>query len=603
MNAKPGKNKAMKLVLAAALILGLAFPASAAQQAVSATAAADFSSGATAVISVDQINGVRTAQTELLPTISDIIVRAQGEYFYRVERFMGDNITRFHIDAPTTPLWQYSTMDADDTVSSNPHDLVFAGEKKAYMLRYGKDKVWIVNPSADSEGDFKIGELDLSAYADEDGIPEAHAGVVVGNRLFIVMQRLNRNDNWAPGTAYLAVFDIFTDEEINVGAANDLGVPGLALPMTNPDKMQYLPDTGLIYISFWGRFASSYSGTPAEYDGGILSLNPRTLELTTVLDDGDEDSHPVGNVFKMEIVSADKGYLVGYAGSGDNTLYAFNPATGALTGAVSAGLTSKNLGALSSDQNGCLWVGNGTDARYEILNPADDSVDEQVGTSLNPIDIAFAETAPHTIYLPYLAAGEGVWTGLGLRNMSATGGADVKIYGYDQGGNLRFVEPLAIPARGQSALVAGQGVEVTGWLKITSSQSLGGLSFVGATGGNDYMVDMPLTETLSDSLVIPHLAQNAEWDTTVMIANPSAAAATVTLTVVNAKGVAVKSESHEIAAAGSGVYALSDLLVDMELPCGSVDITSTQGVTAFALYSNMKNGGHSYAGVSAVSAK
>ena len=32
--------------------------------------------------------------------------------------------------------------------------------------------VWIVNPSATTSGEFKIGELDLSPYADSDGIPE-----------------------------------------------------------------------------------------------------------------------------------------------------------------------------------------------------------------------------------------------------------------------------------------------------------------------------------------------------------------------------------------------------------------------------------------------
>jgi hypothetical protein len=149
------------------------------QTAVIATVAADYSSGAHAVADVDPVGGPRAIQNNFLPTISDIMVTAYENYFYRIEKFQGDNVAKFDIADPDTPIYQYSVIGSDETGSANPHALIFASAEKAYLLRYGMTTAWIVNPSAESEAEFKIGELDLSAYADDDGLPEMENGVIV----------------------------------------------------------------------------------------------------------------------------------------------------------------------------------------------------------------------------------------------------------------------------------------------------------------------------------------------------------------------------------------------------------------------------------------
>ncbi len=53
-------------------------------------------------------------------------------------------------------------------IEVDPYALVSLSETKAYLLRYGSDKVWVVNPQAENSEDFKIGELDLSGYIPED---------------------------------------------------------------------------------------------------------------------------------------------------------------------------------------------------------------------------------------------------------------------------------------------------------------------------------------------------------------------------------------------------------------------------------------------------
>ncbi len=383
------------LTALAIIIFGALNPASsqAEQKAVCVNAAADYSSGAFSVVSVDPVGGPREVQNDINPTISDISVSAYGPYFYIIERMTGQNITKYDINNPSTPIWQYSVMDEADTVSSaNPHSIVFASPTKAYVLRHNTSVAWIINPEAKQEADFKIGTLNLSAYDDQDDMgPEMTTGVIVGNKLFIVMQRLNQDDNWVPNETYVAVFDTTTDQEITTGMHATL--KGIPLPVKNPSAICYEPVSKMIYVQGQGRLESSWSGTPAEYSGGIASINPDTYAAALVLDDGDENSHPYGNISGMTILSAQKGYFVSYAGWGDNTLYEFNPSTGAVAGVVHEWLQHKNIAGMEAgsgiDENGLLWVTNITDAEIVIIDPRDNSMDETFSTNLNPQKIVF----------------------------------------------------------------------------------------------------------------------------------------------------------------------------------------------------------------------
>jgi len=359
------------------------------QTAVIVNAASNYSSGAHSVVSVDPVGGPRTVQNDLSPTKSDLTVVAYGHYFYRIGRYQMDNVTKFDIHAPDTAIWQFSVLNKDEE-SCNPNDLVFVNETKAYLLRYGSAKAWIVNPSATKESEFKIGELDLSGYDDGDGIPEMHSGVIVNGKLFITLQRQDRTGgygNWILGEAWVAVIDTATDKEIATGKGNGkmLGIP---IPAKNPQAISYLAENKTIYVQCAGDLMD------AEYSGGIVSINPETYETKLILDDGDAENHPYGNISGMAFASASKGYFVGYAGWEDNSLYVFNPSTGAVSGVVNE-LKNKNIAGMESgaypDKNGMLWVCNATDAEIVIINPADNSIDEKISTHLNPIKIAFCE--------------------------------------------------------------------------------------------------------------------------------------------------------------------------------------------------------------------
>jgi hypothetical protein len=360
------------------------------EYAVTATAAPDFSSGATSMINTDP---PRLARNELRPTGSDLAVACHGSAFYRIERFNADNVTRFQVDTPDQVVYQYSTQDPGDTASSNPVTLVFVDEHKAYLLRYGSSRAWIVDPSATTADRFKLGELDLGAYADGDGAPEMQAGVVVDGRLYMVMQRFESFTTLH--TAYVVVFDVATDQEIDTGKG-EAGLKGIPLAVRNPLSIHYLADSGLLYVQAVGRFA--FGAGPAGYSGGVESLDPTSFETRLVLDDEDANDHPFGQVLALALVSATQGYFIGTAGFEDNTLYRFDPSTGAVSSDVNgplaiAGLFGQNLTHLALDRNARLWVGNGDPSApgMVVLDTRNDTVETSlIGTDLNPIQTCFA---------------------------------------------------------------------------------------------------------------------------------------------------------------------------------------------------------------------
>lgn len=349
--------------------------------AIISTVAADFSSGAHSVVSKDT-NGERIALNELLPTGSDITVAAYGSHFYRIERaFSGNSIAKFSIDDPQTPIWQYSTNDAGSAVLSNPHDMIFVSETKAYVLRYGSSAMWIVNPSAQTEAEFKIGEIDLSAYDGADGVPEMDSGVIVDGKLYITLQRL---DGFAvTQIPYVAVFDVTTDEEVDANIAGD-ALKGIPLQTRNPTNIVYEPLTNAIFVQGSGSFF------PVEYTGGIEKIDLASLNATVILDDGDDFAHPYGLITEMAVVSDNILYFVGYADFADNTLYRLDLSTAEITATTVSTLINGQMANLTVDAEGLLWVSDTANATVRIIDPETDTEVDALFTSLNPEKVVFA---------------------------------------------------------------------------------------------------------------------------------------------------------------------------------------------------------------------
>ncbi len=358
------------------------------QTAVIATVSPDWTSGSYSVASVDPVGGPREFQNKISSKKSDLTIAAFGNYFFVFERFGANNIAKYKIDQPDKPIWQFST-EGDET-NSNPYDLIFVNEKKAYLLRYGSDKAWIVNPSATKEESFKIGELDLSAYNDADGPPNMSAGVIVNQKLYITLQRSDLTV-WpiVHEQPYIAVFDTVADSEIDTQNCNCARKGVVISDIKNPTAIQYIASNDKLYIQCVG----DWDILTNEDRGGIIEMNPHTYQMRVVL----IDDMDYGVISGMAIISPTKGYFVGYAGWGDNTLYSFDPSCGcdikAINGFRNISIYGFDAG-VQLDKNHMLWVCNQTNFRVDILNTSTDIVDEQINTELNPIKVVFVDGEP-----------------------------------------------------------------------------------------------------------------------------------------------------------------------------------------------------------------
>jgi len=203
----------------------------------------------------------------------------------------------------------------------------------------------------------------------------------------------------------------------------------------------------------------------------------------------------------------------------------------------------------------------------------------------------------YNYYLPYFLSNANYWTGVALRNGSPSAVAAVTVYSVSQAGSVLGSQSKTIPFRGQTAFMMTQG---EGWVYVASDQPLTGLAFVAENAGAALMFDITFIPEIARTLHVPHVAQDATWDTAVYVCNPNASETVFYLTFVLSDGTVIPSMQYTLPANGSGVYPLSELVGGVDRTSGSVEIAASQGVAAFALYQNLKSGIKSYAGISAV---
>lgn len=330
-------------------------------------------------------------------TMSDIRVESFGDSIYQLGRFQLDSLTKLSATDTSVVEYQYSLTTPD--VSANPHDVVFVDETKAYVLRYGSPTIWIINPSATTEEEFKTGEIDISAYdpdpSDDDLSPNATSGVIVDDKLFVVMQRLT---GFNPiETGYVAVFDVTTDTEIDTLQGDSL--MGIPLNSLNPTDIRFNEATDEIFVTGRGNIFVEFNMLEADpYSGGLFAIDAETYAVSQRLDDGDQANNN-GFIAETLVVSDTKGYVAMYAnaapddGSPRTTLFTFDPSTGIMGEQVSS-VVSQEVATLDVGSDGNVWMGvNSADAPgFVRINAEDDTLLEPfIPTSFAPLNIIFLD--------------------------------------------------------------------------------------------------------------------------------------------------------------------------------------------------------------------
>ncbi len=358
----------MRIPAAALTVLFLVVPPAHGEGGKLILTTSDYISGNTAVFDT----GAKTLSDNLLGHFQDAYVRTNGRDVYIIEG--GDNSSIMKVDPehPEVPLWQYSVG-----AGSNPHDLVFvsaAGYRKGYVLRYNKAALWVVNMDAAKTADFKLGEIDLSAWSDDDGAPEMHLGYYYGGYVWVVCQRYSLS-TFSAGTAVLLKIDPATDTVIDLDPETP-GVQGRDLIKKNPVAGSLAG--GRLYLA-----GTTYGVS----DEGVWSvdLDDPSLTQRVVL----SESALGGTVAGVYVPNVAWGVVTAYDASWNAVPQTFDPLTGTLLGT----LPVPDAGGGMVMAEGLLHIGS---RHYE--NPALYAVDPVTNTvtagpfptSLPPLTLAWS---------------------------------------------------------------------------------------------------------------------------------------------------------------------------------------------------------------------
>ncbi|MBM3317835.1 MAG: hypothetical protein FJY75_08265 [Candidatus Eisenbacteria bacterium] len=206
--------------------------------------------------------------------------------------------------------------------ASNPHDICFLSEERAFVTRYDSTELWEIDPSTGAH----TGTIDLAIFADADGLPEMNALAVHGNRLFVTLQRLDRDYGWVPvPPSLLAVVDLDTNTLLDMDPDTP-GVQGLPLAGTNPNS-------GIVVDPRTGHFLIGQAGSYYALDGGVERFDPAAGQsLGLVIDEGALG----GNIDHWSTADGLTGYAIVLGASWQTAIVEFDLVASTVTGPLIA---------------------------------------------------------------------------------------------------------------------------------------------------------------------------------------------------------------------------------------------------------------------------
>lgn len=180
---------------------------------------------------------------------------------------------------------------------SGPVDMVVLDGGLAYVSRRTATRLLRINLQS---GDMEE-VIDLSVFADPDGVPDMHRMITFEGRLFVQIQRANEDaPNGLAPPAYLAVIDLATEQLVDADPGTP-GVQAVELEGTAPKMpMQVIPGQRRLYLSATGGFFDQ---------GGIEAIDLDTLQsLGLVIREVDGETGADLGAFVF--VTPERGYLV-----------------------------------------------------------------------------------------------------------------------------------------------------------------------------------------------------------------------------------------------------------------------------------------------------
>jgi WD40 repeat protein len=368
------------IFLIAAAAASALFPAAEATEFAFITTT-DYSSGCASVVWLDPDY---TTEICAAPIHSDAVARWYGGLIYVINREGADNIQILDPEDGFSTLSQYSTGNG-----TNPKDIAFVSPGKAFVSRYDSNDLLIMDPSTGTH----LGTIDLSLFADGDGLCEMDHMLIKDGILFVSIQRIDRNNFWIPvGDSYVAVIDAAADTLIDTDPASP-GVQAIPLSASNPyTDLKFDSDGYTILVScvgFWGLS-----------DGGIEMIDPASMSSLGFMI---TESAAGGDIIEFEILSADKGYMIIATPSFTTSIVPFDPSAGT-AGTPIYSPPGWVLNDIEISPEGELFAADQTETAPGI-RIWDTSTDTQITSSpknagLPPFQICFSVPASSAAELP-----------------------------------------------------------------------------------------------------------------------------------------------------------------------------------------------------------
>jgi hypothetical protein len=216
---------------------------------------------------------------------------------------------------------------------TNPQDIAVVSADRAYVARYKEPSLLVVDPLDGAA----LGEVDLSAYADDDGAPEAAWLLAHGDRVYVALQKLAGYEVDGPSSvAVVGAASGEVEREIPLAGANVYG------------KLRYAVAIDRIPLIEAGRFGA--------LDGGIQLLDPNEDTVSPYVI---TEAALGGDLADAVVAGWDRGFAVigvPAEGGAKTRLVAFDPSTGEV-GATLIDDDEWELGFMELDPDGDeLWV-------------------------------------------------------------------------------------------------------------------------------------------------------------------------------------------------------------------------------------------------------
>lgn len=255
---------------------------------------------------------------------------------------------------------------------SNPQDIAVVSADRAYVSLLGEDYLLVLHPADGTE----LGRVDLSAYADADGLPEASGLVFAGDRVYASVLRL---EHFQPiNQSYL----------LEIDAASGEIVAEHALSATPSGRLRYNQVLQQVVLVASGSFSDPT-------DGGIELFDPATGQLSGLVFTEEQFG---GNVVDAVLASATVGFaVVGTLshGAGRTRVVMFDLASGEVTRVLEDADAWHHMHLELTPDHSQLWLAERNPGRpgIRIFDAAtgDELTGDPISTGLPPFSICFLD--------------------------------------------------------------------------------------------------------------------------------------------------------------------------------------------------------------------